>query len=129
MDIKDVVVHKSSLSVKETTDKLEFFLRQHGVTIYTRIDQQAEANKSGLSLQPLEFLLFGNPQKGGSLMAANPMIALDLPLKIIVWQDNTQVYIAFNEARYITSRYGVDAQLAQGIDLEPIVAKALAPVV
>lgn len=122
----NIIIHQSSLPVKQTIDKLEAFLRQQGVTIYARIDQQAEAAKSGTTLSSLEFLLFGNPQKGSALMAAEPMSALDLPLKVIAWEDShKKVYVAYNQADYIGSRYGLSNDLSKLIDIDPLVQKVL----
>ena len=122
----NIIIRPSILPVRQTIDKLETFLRQQGVTIYARIDQQAEAAKAGITLQSLEFLLFGNPQKGGSLMAAEPMAALDLPLKVIAWEDShKKVYVAYNQADYIGSRYHLSKDLSKLIDIDPVIAKVL----
>jgi uncharacterized protein (DUF302 family) len=121
-----VITRTSSLSVKATTDKIQTFLQQHGITIYSRIDQQAEAAKNGVTLLPLEFLLFGNPQRGGAVMAVNPLAALDLPLKIIIWEDAAhQVQVAYNEVAYIIGRYNLPQELAPLIDLDPMLTKLL----
>lgn len=103
-----VIIRQSQYNVKETMDRLQTFLLQHGATIYSRIDQQAEVNNAGIALLPLEFMLFGNPKGGGPLMAENPLIALDLPLKVIVWEDDQKkVWLAYNEASYIENRYSL----------------------
>src|SRR5215469_638685 len=92
----DMVLRKSPFAVKESVDRLQDFLVHHGATIYARIDQQAELAKAGLSLKPLEFLLFGNPGAGGPVMQENPLAALALPLKVIVLQDaDDEVWIAW----------------------------------
>jgi uncharacterized protein (DUF302 family) len=108
MSAKGAIVRQSQYSVKDTIDRLESFLQQHGATIYARINQQTEANNIGQNLLPLEFILFGNPKAGGPLMAENPLIALDLPLKIIAWEDDQKkVWLAYNEAAYIEDRYSL----------------------
>lgn len=108
MNPKGINVRRSSYSVKETIDRLQQFLLQHGATVYTRINQQNEANNVGINLLPLEFILFGNPKAGGPLMKENPLAALDLPLKIITYEDdNGNVWIAYNEARYMEERYSL----------------------
>jgi uncharacterized protein (DUF302 family) len=84
--IRQLVIY----SVKETIDKLQALIEMNGATIYARIDQQAELKKAGIVIHPLEFLLFGNPVAGGRLMLENPVVALDLPLKIIAWEDDKQ---------------------------------------
>ena len=108
MHAKGVITRKSQYPVKESIDRLETFLSAHGATIYARINQQAEVNNAGGDLQPLEFILFGNPKAGGPLMAENPLIALDLPLKVIAWEDDQkEVWLAYNEAAYIEDRYSL----------------------
>src|SRR6201986_2176024 len=87
MNPNGVIIRPSGYSVKETIDRLQVFLLQHGATIYARIDQQAEVQKAGQNIPPLEFILFGNPKAGGPIMAENPLAALDLPLKAIAWED------------------------------------------
>ncbi|MDZ7968577.1 MAG: DUF302 domain-containing protein [Nostoc sp. DedSLP03] len=76
-----IISQLSQYSVPVTIDRLEAVLEVKGITIFARIDQQAEAEKVGLSLCPTQLLLFGNPKAGSSLMVAQPTIALDLPLK------------------------------------------------
>ena len=81
---------------------------QHGAIIYARINQQNEANSAGINLLPLEFILFGSTKVGGVVMRENPLVALDLPLKIIAYEDEQKnVWIAYNEAGYIEERYSL----------------------
>jgi uncharacterized protein (DUF302 family) len=81
-----IISQPSPYSVTETIDRLEAVLQAKGITIFARIDQQAEAEKVGLSLSPTQLLLFGNPKAGTPLMVAEPTIALDLPLKVLLWE-------------------------------------------
>jgi uncharacterized protein (DUF302 family) len=123
---RGVVIDQSSFSVKETIDKLEAFLIQHGATIYSRIDQQNELKKAGQIVRPLEFILFGNPKAGGAIMIENPLAALDLPLKIIAWENESdQVQIAYNEQQYIEERYGLQHKENSPLSLGNLVATAL----
>jgi uncharacterized protein (DUF302 family) len=126
MTPKGVIIKFSKYPVKETIDRLQHFLQQQGVTIYARIDQQSEVNNAGLHLLPLEFILFGKPKAGGPLMVANPLAALDLPLKIIAWEDQQQkVWLAYNDASYIRERYDLPEPISAPLNLDPIVSKAL----
>ncbi|NCD69761.1 DUF302 domain-containing protein [Mucilaginibacter agri] len=88
MNSRGIIIRESKLTVKATIDHLESKLKQNGVTVYARINQQAELSKNGVKIDPLEFIMFGNPAKGGLLISANPVTALDLPLKVIAWQDD-----------------------------------------
>jgi uncharacterized protein (DUF302 family) len=126
MNSQGIITRQSPYPVKETIDRLQTFLEQHGATIYARIDQQAEVQKAGMNLLPLEFLLFGNPKAGGPLMVENPLIALDLPLKVIAWQDDqNKVWISYNDGVYIESRYALSHQDNSPIHLDQLISKAL----
>jgi uncharacterized protein (DUF302 family) len=126
MNPEGVITRESKYSVKESIDRLQEFLQQHGATIYARIDQQAEAQKAGLNLSPLEYLLFGNPKAGGVLMTENPLIALDLPLKVIAWEDaEKKVWISYNQGVYIEKRYALSHSENSPINLDPLISKAL----
>jgi uncharacterized protein (DUF302 family) len=126
MNPKGVNIYASPYSVKETIDRLQAFLQQHGATIYARIDQQAEAMKTGQNLLPLEFIMFGNPKAGGALMAQNPLVALDLPLKVIAWEDGQKkVWLACNDAIYIEGRYALLHVNDSPLNLDPVISKIL----
>jgi uncharacterized protein (DUF302 family) len=126
MSPEGVITRESKYSVKETIDRLQAFLQQHGATIYARIDQQAEVQKAGLNLSPLEYLLFGNPKAGGALMAENPLVALDLPLKVIAWEDaQKKVWISYNEGAYIEKRYALSDTENSPVNLDPLISKVL----
>src|ERR1700730_5183957 len=123
MNPKGVTIHQSRYSVTETIDHLVLYLQQHGVTVYTRINQQSEVNNTGQKIAPLEFIMFGNPKAGGPVMTENPLAALDLPLKIIAWEDNeSKVWIAYNEALYIEERYSLPHSLMGPLDLDPLIS-------
>jgi uncharacterized protein (DUF302 family) len=126
MDPKGVITQPSPYSVKETIDRLQAFLLQHGATIYARIDQQVELQKAGINIPPLEFIMFGNPKAGGPFMVENPLVALDLPLKVIAWEDNQKnVFIAYNDALYIEERYSLLHKENSPLDLDNLVTLAL----
>ena len=121
-----IITRLSTYSVKETIDKLQALIENNGATVYSRINQQAELNKVGISMSPLEFILFGNSVAGGKLILENPVVALDLPLKIIAWEDEQQkVWLAYNEARYIQERYALKPDTNSPLDLDKLVSKAL----
>jgi uncharacterized protein (DUF302 family) len=121
-----VITSRSIYGVKETIDKLQTLIKANGATIYARIDQQAELKKAGITIKPLEFLLFGNPLAGGKLIQATPLVALDLPLKIIAWEDEQyEVWLAYNEAAYIQDRYGLISDNNSPLNLDKLISKAL----
>jgi uncharacterized protein (DUF302 family) len=121
-----IIVRKSRYTVKETIDRLQAALEQGNVTIYARINQQQELQKVGQVILPLEFLLFGNPKAGGPVMIENPTAALDLPLKVIAWQDEQQiVHVAYNDASYIKNRYSLPASVSALLNIDPLISKVL----
>lgn len=117
-----IVTQQVAYSVMESIDKLQAAIEKNGATIYARIDQQAELKKAGITINPLEFLLFGNPAAGGKLMRESPIVALDLPLKVIAWEDGKQqTWLAYNEAAYLQERYGLNPDLNSPLDLGKLI--------
>jgi len=122
MNTTDRVIKQSPYSARETVDRLADILKQKGITIYARIDQQAEAARAGITLHPLEFLLFGNPQRGGQIMAENPAAALDLPLKVVAWEDDERrTWVTYNQPDFIRQRYSLNEATAGLTDIEPLI--------
>jgi uncharacterized protein (DUF302 family) len=118
MYAEGVITQQVNLLPDAAIDFIEKTLRQNGATIYARINQQEEAGKNGINIRPLVFLLFGNPAKGGKVMLENPVAALDLPLKIIAWQDESNNnYIAFNDVKYLAQRYNLSNNSAMLINV------------
>jgi len=123
---KGITIRPSQYSVKETIDRLQEFLNQQGITIYARINQQEEVNKIGQDLLPLEFIMFGNPKAGGPIMAESPVASLDLPLKIIAWEDGQQkVWVGYNDGSYIRERYSLPDKISYVLNLDPLLLKIL----
>ena len=124
MNPNGIITRSSPHSVKEPIDKLQAFLQQQGATIYARIDQQKEVLKTGQNLRALEFLMFGNSKAGGPVMAENSLAALDLPLKVIAWEDDKhKVWIAYNEASYISNRFSLPASISVPLNIDPLILK------
>ncbi|MEO6315276.1 MAG: DUF302 domain-containing protein [Chitinophagaceae bacterium] len=124
--VNGVITLASPFGVKETIDRLQVFLLEQGATVYARIDQQKEVEKTGQQLHPLEFLLFGNPKAGGPLMQRNMLIALDLPLKIIAWEDlSGKTFVAFNDPGYMEKKYALTKQTAAPFDIGTLILKSL----
>ena len=113
-------------SVDHTVDKLEEILEAKGVKLFALIDHSGEAEKVGLQMRPTKLLIFGNPKAGTPLMIASPSIAIDLPLKILVWEDsNGEVRISYNAPSYLQARHDLSPDLLQNIAVvEAIAAKA-----
>jgi len=126
MKAKGVITQQITYAPKDAIDRLEGVLKQNGVTIYARIDQQEEARKAGIKTGPLIFLLFGNPAKGGLVMKENPLAALDLPLKVIAWQDEKLLnYISFDDIHFLAGRFSLSNTAAKQIDIGAVLLKIL----
>lgn len=98
----------STHSVTETVDRLVSAFEAHNLTVFARIDQQAAAKQVGLDMPPMVLLIFGNPAAGTPLMLKFPSIAIDLPLKALVWEDTTgAVHAGYNSPSYLQQRHGL----------------------
>ncbi len=111
-----IVSIPSRQSVDQTVEKLEAMLRTKGVAVFALIDHSGEAAKVGMKMPPTKVLIFGNPKAGTPLMLAAPSLAIDLPLKILVWEDGqSRVWISYNTPEYLQKRHGVPQNLLQNI--------------
>ena len=118
-DMGGVVRIASRYGFAETVARLRSELERRHLTLFIAIDQQQEAARAGLKLRPTTLLLFGNPAAGTRVMQASPEAAIDLPLKILVWEEETaKVWVAVNDAAYLQRRH----QLTD--DLLPILGAA-----
>jgi uncharacterized protein (DUF302 family) len=102
-----LVVKESPYGVGETLDRLAKIMGEKGITVFARIDHAAGAQKVGLELAPTELLIFGNPKLGTPLMQSNRRIGVDLPLKVLAYEDGGQTYIAYTDPAALKARYGV----------------------
>ena len=114
-------------SVDQTVEKLHELLRAKGVKLFALVDHSGEAEKSGLHMPPTKLLIFGSPKAGTPLMIASPIIAIDLPLKILVWEDaGGKVWISYNSPGYLQARHGVPPESVPNIAVIETLAKAAA---
>jgi uncharacterized protein (DUF302 family)/uncharacterized membrane protein YidH (DUF202 family) len=123
---KGIINTLSNHSVDQTVEKLKGILAAKGVTLFALVDHSGEAEKAGLKMPPTKLLIFGNPKAGTPLMLAAPSIAIDLPLKILVWEDSQRkVWVSYNSSAYLQERHGVPQELLQNIAVvETLAAKA-----
>jgi uncharacterized protein (DUF302 family) len=102
--------------VDETLTRIERALTAKGITIFCRVDHSGAAASVGLTLPPTKVLLFGSPAAGTPLMVAAPTLAIDLPLKALVWEGaDGRVWVALNEPSYLTRRHGAPEALAANL--------------
>lgn len=103
-------------SVPDTLQRLEEVLRSKGLTIFARIDHSGEAAKVGLAMRPTQVLLFGSPKAGTPVMVAAPSVAVDLPLKALVAEDDQgKVWVTYNSPEYLQQRHGIPDDLIKNL--------------
>ena len=122
------VITKDSpyISVSETLERLEEVVRQKGLQTFAVVDHSGEAERVGLQMQETKLLIFGSPKGGTPLMVASPLLALDLPLKALVWEDRGQVRVSYNATSYLAKRHDLPSELAKNIaGIDAIVDGAL----
>jgi uncharacterized protein (DUF302 family)/uncharacterized membrane protein YidH (DUF202 family) len=111
-----IVSTPSSHSVDQTVEKLRAMLQAKGVALFALVDHGGEAAKVGMTMRPTKLLIFGNPKAGTPLMLAAPSSAIDLPLKILVWEDGqSKVWISYNSPQYLQKRHGIPQELMENI--------------
>jgi len=123
--VKGIIDIASNHSVDETVEKLKGILQAKGVTLFAVVDHSGEAEKVGMKMRPTKLLIFGNPKAGTPVMLAAPSSAIDLPLKILVWEDGQQVWVTYNSAAYLQERHNLPPELLQNIGVvEALATKA-----
>ncbi|MGO9018474.1 MAG: DUF302 domain-containing protein [Syntrophobacteraceae bacterium] len=114
----------SPYTVEDTTQRVVRVIEHAGMTIFARIDQQGAAQAAGLTMRPMTLVLFGNPKGGTPLMQAYPTLAIDLPLKALVWEDaGGRVWVSTNSPEYLQRRHGLAETPFAGVP--GLLAKAL----
>ena len=114
-DEAGVVTKLSPLPVAGTVAKLTGILSAKGVKLFAVIDQSAEARQAGLSLRETTLVIFGSPVAGTPVMAASPLAALDLPLKVLVWDDGGQTSVTYYSPAALAARHHLGADLARNL--------------
>jgi uncharacterized protein (DUF302 family) len=122
-----IVNKPSKHSVDDILDKLQNILEKKGIAVFALIDHSGEAAKVGMKMRPTKLLIFGNPKGGTPLMLAAPSIAIDLPVKILIWQDEQEkVWVSYNTPEYLAERHGLPPHLAQNIGFIETLASNIA---
>ena len=121
-----IVTIPSHHSVNETVERLKSILRSNRITLFAVIDHSGEAKQVGTEMPNTKLVIFGNPKGGTPLMLATPSSAIDLPLKILVAEDDHgNVWVSYNSLRYLKERHGLPENLVANIAVvETLAAKA-----
>jgi uncharacterized protein (DUF302 family) len=114
--VEGIVSRPSRFSVEETLGRLQETIHNRHLTLFAHIDHSGEARRVGLTMQEAHVLIFGSPKAGTPLMVASPLLALDLPLKVLVWQgEDHQVWVSFTSSDYLRVRYALPQELIGNI--------------
>ena len=120
-----IVQKPSSRSVDQTVEQLKGILQTKGVTLFALVDHSGEAEKVGLKMRPTKLLIFGSPKAGTPLMLAAPSSALDLPLKLLIWEDTQgKVWVSYNSPEYLLERHAIPRELLPNIAVIEALADA-----
>ena len=118
---------RSSHSVDETVEKLKGILQAKGIALFALVDHSGAAMKAGLKMRPTKLLIFGNPKAGTPVMLAAPSSAIDLPLKILIWEDaQGKVWVTYNSLAYLQERHNLPPEVLPNINVIEALAKKAA---
>jgi uncharacterized protein (DUF302 family) len=124
---KGIIDRPSHRSVDQTVERLKNILHSRGLTLFALIDHSGEAERVGMKMPPTKLLVFGSPKAGTPLMLASPSVAIDLPMKILVWDDgHGKVWVSYNSPAYLQERHGIPDDILQNIAAVESVAIAAA---
>ena len=122
-----IITIPSNHSVEETLEKLKAILQSRGITLFALIDHSGEAAKAGMEMRPTKLLIFGNPKGGTPVMLAAPSSAIDLPLKILIWEDaQGKVWVTYNGPMYLQERHNIPTELLPNLSVIEALAKSAA---
>ena len=122
------VTKVSSRPVAATVDRLKELVGSKGMKVFAVIDQRAEAEQAGLALRETVLVLFGSPAAGTPVMEAAPLAALDLPLKVLIWDDGGQPKVTYTAPETLAARYGLTKELtARLAGIGPLTDALVAP--
>ncbi len=125
--VEGIVSRTSPFSVAETVERFQAAIHSRNLTLFVHVDHSGEARRVGLEMQEAHVLIFGNPRGGTPLMIASPLLALDLPLKVLIWQHtDKQVYVSTTSADYLRDRYAIPQELVGNLAVvDAVIQQAL----
>ena len=125
--VEGIVSRPSSFAVEKTLERLQAAIHSRNLTLFAQIDHSDEARRVGLIMQEAHILIFGNPKGGTPLMIASPLLALDLPLKVLVWQSaDERVWVSSNSVAYLRDRYTIPQDLVGNLAVvDAVIEQAL----
>ncbi len=122
-----IIAIPSIHTVDQAVEKLKGILQSKGVTLFALVDHSGEAVRVGMKMRPTKLVIFGSPKAGTPLMLAAPSSAIDLPLKILIWEDGERkVWVSYNSPAYLLERHGIPQTLLQNIAVVEALAATVA---
>jgi uncharacterized protein (DUF302 family) len=109
--VDGVKTRQSAYSFEETLGRIERSIAERGLTVFARIDHRAGARAHGLDMPAATVLVFGNPAVGTPAMLSQPLAALDLPLRVLVWERHGQVQVSYQDPQFVSRRFGIPAEI------------------
>jgi uncharacterized protein (DUF302 family) len=126
-DQSGIVSVAANRSVDDTVSRLQQLLEAKGVKVFAVVDHSGEAERAGLRMPNTKLVIFGSPKAGTPLMLAAPSIAIDLPLKILVWEDTGgKVWVSYNSPEFLRSRHDLPSDLMQTLAVVGALADEIA---
>ncbi len=127
LSVEGIVSRPSPFSVEETVARLKEAIHSRNLILFAQIDHSDLARGVGLTMQEAHVLIFGNPKGGTPLMIVSPLLALDLPLKVLVWQSaDAQVWVSTTSVEYLSERYALPQELVGNLAVvDAIIQQAL----
>ncbi len=123
-----IITKDSPRTFNETVSRLTDLIQARGMKLFAVIDQCAEAHDVGLELRPTTLVIFGNPAAGTAVMKAAPLVALDLPLKVLVWVDQGQTKVSYLAPSALADRYALDSELSGNLaGIDPLAEALVGP--
>jgi uncharacterized protein (DUF302 family) len=114
--VPGVITLPTEFSVQTVADRLDGIARKRGLTVFARVDHQAGAAEAGLEMQEAQLLLLGSPKAGTPIMSAAPLMALELPLRVLVWAGaDGRTWVSFTDPDWLAERYSVPPEVIEGI--------------
>jgi uncharacterized protein (DUF302 family) len=125
--IEGIITKPSSFSAKRLVERLKEILQSRGLDLFAHINHSEEARRVGLEMQEAHVLIFGNPKAGTPLMIASPLLALELPLRVLVWQGSDgRTWVSYASSEYLAARYSIPHELIGNIaGIDGVVDSAL----
>ena len=125
-DTSGTVTHASPVGIDQLLRRVVVCLEDRGLELFAVIDHSGEAAEVGLDMPDTKLVIFGSPKGGTPLMLAHPLIALDLPLKLLLWEtDDHDAFVSYNAPGYLAERYGLAARETEALGAVEAIARAV----